>query len=214
MKMSRKRFYQVSAIVVFIAGSLLIGFLVWRSWAIQNAIPACNPAYGLQPVKPPTEFQAKLTTYRKAEQSISNLPAPERPVWVVEMKGRWMLIVNPPADPSNPRPFYTDKCTIIVDARTGKSLSLIRKEKAIQLAVQSCPGYGLQLVGQPTEFQADLTTSGMDNKPVWNVTVKGDWLLVGGPLPDPASNPEPSYWNACSLTIDARTGKSLTPPIE
>ena len=73
MKMSRKRFYQVSAVVMVVTASLLIGFLAWRHWAnqnaligqeqaIQNAIQACNSGYGLQPVEPPTQAAADLTT--------------------------------------------------------------------------------------------------------------------------------------------------------
>jgi hypothetical protein len=61
MKTSRKSFYRISAVVVFFIAGLLIIFLVWQyqvnqsvliseEQAIQNAIEACNPSYGLQPV--------------------------------------------------------------------------------------------------------------------------------------------------------------------
>ncbi len=133
-EMSRKRFYQVSAIVVFVIASLLIGFLTWQhkanqnvligqEQAIQNAIAACNPGYGLQPMEQPTGTDAELTTWGRAEGYPSN-PDPGRPVWVVKMKGRWMLVGGPPPAPDNPGPFYWDECTIIIDARTGESLSI------------------------------------------------------------------------------------------
>lgn len=134
MEMSRKNFYRVSATVVFITVGLLIVFLIWtqrtnkrvlvgQEQAIQNAIQACNPSYGLQPVEQPTEFQAELTTYRKAQNYTADHPDSEKPVWVVKMKGRWLLVGGPPPDPSNPGPFYWNECTIIIDARTGESLS-------------------------------------------------------------------------------------------
>jgi hypothetical protein len=221
MKMNRNRFY--ITLVVFIAGSVLIGCLVWRSWAIKNAIQACNPDYGLEPVEKPTASQAKLTRYGKAEPSIATLPVSQRFVWVVEMKGRWKLIGSPPSDPGNPGPFYSDECTIIIDARTGESLSLIRQEKAIQLAIQACnPAYGLQPVEDPTEAEAKLYIRGASiglkpPGPVWDVTMKGRWLLVGGPqpAPDPSNpTPQPSYDSVCYILINARTGETLSPPIE
>ncbi len=135
VEMSRKRFYQISAIVVFVTASLLIAFLVWqyrasqnalieREQAIQNAIQACNPTYGLQPVEQPTEFQAELTKWGRAEGPY--ISDPERPVWIVKMKGRWMHVSGgpAPAPDSNPGPFYWDECTIIIDAWTGESLSM------------------------------------------------------------------------------------------
>jgi hypothetical protein len=130
--MSHKRFYQVSAIVVVVTASLLIGFLVWRYWAnqniliereqaIQNAIQAC-PYIGLQQVAQPSGAEAELTTFGSVQGPYNS--DPERPVWVVKMKGRWMLMGGPaPAPDSNPGPFYWDECTIIIDARTGKSLT-------------------------------------------------------------------------------------------
>jgi len=133
MEMSRKRFYQISAIVVFVTVSSLIGFLVWRHWAnqnvligqeqaIQNAIPACEP-HGLQPVEQPTKTEAELTTWGRIEGPYNS--DPERPVWVVKMKGRWLLVGGPPLeDPTNSETAYWDECTIIIDARTGESLSL------------------------------------------------------------------------------------------
>ena len=136
MKMSRKSLYQVSTIVVFVATGLLIVFLIWRQGtnqpvviereqAIQNAIQACNPAYGLQPLEPPTESKAELTTWGRVQGPYNS--DPERPVWVVKMKGRWLLVGGPPLefDQSNPalEPAYWDECTIIIDARTGESLS-------------------------------------------------------------------------------------------
>ena len=86
--MSRKRFYQVSALVMFVVASLSIDFLVWRSWdyqnvliekeqAIENAIQAC--AYiGLQQVEPPTQAEAQLTTWGTAQGPYNS--DPERPV--------------------------------------------------------------------------------------------------------------------------------------
>ena len=108
MKISRKGFYQVSAIVVFVVASLLIVFLIWRQktnepvlisreQATQNAIQACNPGYGLQPVEQPTEIEAYLTTYKKAtgnESPYKNISS-ESLVWVVEMKGKWLLVGGP-----------------------------------------------------------------------------------------------------------------------
>lgn len=129
--MSRRRFYQVSFIIVAVVSSLLIGFLVWRQstslirreQAIQNAIQACNPGYGLQPMEQPTAFEAELTTWGRADNYKQN-PDPERPVWVVRMEGRWLLVGGPvPVDQSNAEPSYWNECTIIIDARTGESLS-------------------------------------------------------------------------------------------
>ncbi len=133
MKTSRKGFYQVSAIVVFVIASLLIGFIIWREktndlvliseeQAILNAIQACNPGYGLQPMEPPTETKAELTTLGKAGgYPFSN---PERPVWVVTMKGRWLLVGGPAPDPTSiSEPSYWNVCVMIIDAQTGESLS-------------------------------------------------------------------------------------------
>lgn len=136
MEMSRRSLYRVSALVVLIVAGLLIAFLYWRQrmnqnvligqeQAIQNAIQACNPSYGLQPVEPPTQFQVERSTYGKALNYVSNPPNSEKPVWVVTMKGRWLLVGGPPpADPSNAEPAYWDECTIVIDAQTGESLSL------------------------------------------------------------------------------------------
>ncbi len=136
--MSHKRFYQVSAIVVVVTVSLLIGFLVWRhradqkaligkEQAIQYAIQACNPRYGLQPMEPPTETEAQFTTWGKTREG-SHGSDPRRPVWVVRMTGRWLLLGGPQLapNPSNPtpEPAYWNQCTIIIDARTGESLSI------------------------------------------------------------------------------------------
>jgi len=130
--MSRKRFYQVSTMVVTVIACLLIGFFVWRyrasqnafierEQAIQNAIQAC-PYIGLQPIEQPTEADAELTTFGTVQGPVNS--DPERPVWVVKMKGRWMLTGGPASVPdSNPGPFYWNECTIIIDAQTGKSLS-------------------------------------------------------------------------------------------
>lgn len=136
MKTSRKSFYRVSAIAVFVIAGLLIIFLilrqrtnqpvlVGREQAIQNAIQACNPGYGLQPVEQPTEFETEITTYEKA---LGFAPIPskaQRPVWVVKMKGRWLLVGGPPTEePSSGEPAYWDQCTQIIDAQTGEWLSL------------------------------------------------------------------------------------------
>ena len=98
--------------------------LIERERAIQNAIQACNPSYGLQPMESPTETKAELTTCKKVDGCYSS--DPEKPVWVVKMKGRWLLVGGPAPDPSdlNPQPSYWDACTIIIDAKTGESLSL------------------------------------------------------------------------------------------
>ncbi len=103
-------------------------------------------------------------------------------------------------------------------------LVLISQKQAIQNATQACnSGYGLQPVEQPTKFQTELTTYKKmedsllpvaSDRPVWVVEMKGRWLLVGGPQPNPASNPEPFYWCECSIVIDAWTGKSLSIPIQ
>jgi hypothetical protein len=133
-EMSRKSLYQVSALVVLITIGLLIALFLWRQkmtqtvligqeQAIQNASQAC-PSIGLQPVEQPTEFQAELTTYRNASNDLTNPPDSEKPVWVVKMKGRWILMRGPPPeDPSNAEPAYWDECIIIIDAQTGESLS-------------------------------------------------------------------------------------------
>ena len=133
-EMSRKSLYQVSALVVLITVGLSIALFMWRQkinqtvligqeQAIQNAIQAC-PRIGLQPVEQPTEFQAELTTYRNASNDLTNPPDSEQPVWVVQMKGRWILVGGPPPeDPSNADSAYWDECTIIIDAQTGESLS-------------------------------------------------------------------------------------------
>lgn len=128
--MSSKRFFQVGLIAL----SLLIGFLVWQQLtkrlvligqeqAIQNATQACDSGYGLKPMEQPTKVEAELTTWGKADNYKYN-PDPERPVWVVRMEGHWLLVGGPvPADPANVEPSYFNECTIIIDGRTGKSLS-------------------------------------------------------------------------------------------
>ena len=134
MKTSRKSFFRVSPNVVFVIAGILISFLIWRhranqpvligrEQAIQNAIQACNPAYGLQPVEQPTEFETEITTYEKA---LGFAPVPskaQRPVWVVKMKGKWLLVGGPSPAEDNPGPFYWDECTQIIDAQTGEWLS-------------------------------------------------------------------------------------------
>jgi type II secretory pathway pseudopilin PulG len=128
MKMSRKRFYLISAIILFAAVSLAISFLVWKRWAnqnaliereqaIQNAIQACNLTYGLQTVEQPTVFEAQLTKFGSAMGPYN--PDPERPVWLITLKGRWLHVSGgpPPAEGSNPKPSYWDECTIIIDDR-------------------------------------------------------------------------------------------------
>ena len=137
METSRKSFYWIIGIAVFIPASLLIIFLILRQrinqpvligqeQAIQNAIQACNPVYGLQPVEKPTEIEAHLATYIEAtgnESPYKNVDS-ESLVWVVDMKGKWLVVGGPPTEePSNGEPAYWDKCTIIIDAQTGESLS-------------------------------------------------------------------------------------------
>jgi hypothetical protein len=109
--------------------------------------------------------------------------------------------------------------------RTNQPI-LLGREQAIQYAIEACnSGYGLQPVEPPTEFETEITTyekalgfapiPSKANRPVWVVTMKkGRWLLVGGPLPDPASNPEPAFWDECTQIIDAQTGEWLSSPIE
>ena len=102
---------------------------------------------------------------------------------------------------------------------------LIGKEQAIQNAIKACPYIGLQPVEQPTEFQTELTTYekpqgsapiiGSDSgRHVWVVTMKGRWVLVGGPPTEEPSHGEPAYWDECIIIIDAQTGESLSYPIE
>jgi len=135
MEMSRKSLYRVGIIVVLLTAGLSIVFLVWRQrtnenvligeeQAIQNAIQACDRGYGLQPVEQPTEFHTELTTYGKAVSDPLSPPDRETPVWVVTMKGRWMLVGGPPPAEDNPGPFYWDECTIVINAVTGESLSM------------------------------------------------------------------------------------------
>ena len=114
---------------------LLIGFLVARQGAIQNAIDACNPGYGLQPVTTPTAFQIQLTTlgrawYPQQESNSWKYPELRRLVWVVELKGSWIVVGGPaPVEPDSSNPNaaqkrgYTDTCTQIIDALTGESWS-------------------------------------------------------------------------------------------
>ena len=136
MKVGRKTFYQVSVIFMIVIAGILISLLIWRQrtsqplligreQAIQNAIQACNPVYGLQPVEQPTEFETEITTYEKALGFEPSHPLAQRPVWVVKMKGHWLLVGGPQRDPaSNPEPAYWDECTQIIDAQTGEWLSL------------------------------------------------------------------------------------------
>jgi|GEM_PF-5010127 hypothetical protein len=134
MKMSRKRFYLISAIILFAAVSLVISFLVWQRWAhqnalidreqaVKNAIEACNPTYGLQTVEQPTVFEAYLTKWGSASGPDNS--DPERQVWLITLKGRWLHVSGgpPPVEGSNPKPSYWDECAIIIDARTGKTLT-------------------------------------------------------------------------------------------
>ncbi len=123
----------MSIIVVLTTAGLLIGFLAWRHWTNQNAligkeqaielaVQAYNPDYGLQPVEPPTEIEAKLVQ-GGAERDPYSLD-PTRPVWVVTMKGRWLLVGGPPRVDPNPQPSYENECVIKIDARTGETVSL------------------------------------------------------------------------------------------
>jgi hypothetical protein len=134
MKTGHKSYYRVSVIVVVVIVVSLSIFLIWQRWAkqpvrisreeaIQHAIEACNPGYGLQPVEQPTEFETEITTYEKA---LGFAPIPskaQRPVYVVKMKGKWLLVGGPPPEEDNPGPFYWDECTQIIDAQTGERLS-------------------------------------------------------------------------------------------
>jgi len=134
MKTDRKSFYRVIMIfAVIIAGSLSI-FLVWQHWikppvlisreeAIQHAIEACNPGYGLAPVEQPTGFETELTTYEKAPEHSSNPSKAQRPVYVVKMTGKWLLVGGPPPAEDNPVPVYFRECTQVIDAQTGEWLS-------------------------------------------------------------------------------------------
>ena len=135
MKTSRRSFYRARVIVALVIAGSLISILVWRYWAsqpalispeeaIQHAIEACNPGYGLQPVEQPTEFETEITTY---EEALGFAPIPskaQRPVYVVKMKGKWLLMGGPPPAEDNPGPFYWNECTQIIDAQTGEWLSL------------------------------------------------------------------------------------------
>jgi hypothetical protein len=133
MEMNRKNIHRISTIAALIIASLLITFLIWRlkkneligqEQAFQYAIQACNPSYGLKQVEQPTEFQAELTTYKKAVGFVPNPFYANRPVWVIRMKGRWLLVGGPLPDPtSNPEPVYWEECIQIIDAETGESLS-------------------------------------------------------------------------------------------
>jgi hypothetical protein len=139
MKTSRKSFYRASVIVALIVTSVIIAFLTWRQkanrpvligreQAIQNAIEACNSSYGLESVELPTEFQTELTTYEKPAGSAPIIGSDSgRPAWIVIMKGHWLLVGGPPpaSGSSSPtsEPAYWDECTIIIDAKTGESLS-------------------------------------------------------------------------------------------
>src|SRR5215211_6131182 len=113
MKMSRKRFYLIGAIAAFATVSLVVSFLVWRRWAnqnnlidqeqaIQNAIQACNPTYGLQTVEQPTVFEAQLTTLGSAMNPYDS--DPDRPVWMIKLRGRWLHVSGGPlpSQDSNP----------------------------------------------------------------------------------------------------------------
>ena len=134
MEMSGKGLYRVSALIVLITAGLLIAFLLWQhklnepaligqEQAIRNAIQAC-PGIGLQPVEQPTEFKTELTTYGTASNDPTGPLDTKTPVWVVTMKGRWLLVGGPPpANPGDEGPSYWDECTIIIDAQTGESLS-------------------------------------------------------------------------------------------
>ena len=114
---------------------ILVGFLLGFAFAVglyftqqriasQKAIETCNPVYGLQPVQEPSEVLTYLTTYDNAFLSSGYPPYSKRPVWVVAMKGKWLLVGGPVLDPtSNPEPSYWDECTIIVDVLTGEVLS-------------------------------------------------------------------------------------------
>jgi hypothetical protein len=133
--MGRNIFSRISILLVLATAGLLISFLIWRQTldqnvpiskdqAIRNAIQACNHSYGLQPVEQPTAFQGELSTYGRALNNGSNSPNSGKPVWIVKMKGRWLLVGGPPpADPNHAEPVYWDECTIVIDAQSGASLS-------------------------------------------------------------------------------------------
>jgi len=125
--MINKNIYRVSIILLVLVACSLFGFLVARQSAIHNAIEACNPGYGLQPVGTPTSAEAHLTTFGKAEGGNPWDPTLSgRPVWVVVMHGSWIIVGGPPPALSNPAqgPFYEDTRVQIIDAVTGESRSV------------------------------------------------------------------------------------------
>ena len=106
--------YRVGAVVFLITTALSAGreiYFIQQQIATLKALEACNSAYRLQLVEQPTETHAHLAAYWGSL------------VWVIEMKGKWILVSGPFPDPSNPAPFYWDECTIIIDALTGESKS-------------------------------------------------------------------------------------------
>ena len=112
--MKLKHSHRTIIYVFLVLEGLLLSFPIARNFyfaqekiATQKAIEACNPAYGLKPVEQPSETHAYLDFYWGSL------------VWVVDMKGKWMLVGGPPPEPENPGPFYWDKCTIMIDALTG-----------------------------------------------------------------------------------------------
>ena len=127
--------------VLSVIAGLLLVFLAWRlitnrlvlisrEQAIQNAIQASNLGCGLQYVKPPTEFQTELMTYKEIKYSTYKGVKygllgviSDRPMWIVTLNGRWISVGGPvPVSESDPEPFY-GSCTIFIDAWTGASLT-------------------------------------------------------------------------------------------
>lgn len=110
----KKRLFSTLFVFAFLLFSIYLIrnlYLSQKTIAIQKAIEACNPAYGLLQIEPPYKNDAHIDIYWGSL------------VWEVEMKGKWQLVGGPAPDPNNPGPFYWDECTIIIHALTGKVLS-------------------------------------------------------------------------------------------
>jgi hypothetical protein len=135
MRIEQKDLYRLIVIATLLTSAFFIGMFIWQRWvdqstrisreqAIEFAIQACNPGYGLQLVEKPTVYETKTTTY---EEALGFAPIPiksKRLVWIVTLKkGRWLLVGGPAADPNNPEPLYVNECTQIIDAQTGEGLS-------------------------------------------------------------------------------------------
>lgn len=90
--------------------------------ATQKAIQACDCGLGLCPVEPPSEPEIHLG-FDKTYNLGSDPHVVTRLAWIVDIKGKWVLVAGPPPEPDDLSKAYVDRCVIEIDVFTGKILT-------------------------------------------------------------------------------------------